>query len=138
MDFGSTWSRIDVEILEATCTTMDGAVPTTSSSPLLGVLRLKGRAYRLQREGGREDEPCAWAQADYVMTQEEASTITSVFLLFWGDMLDQPTFLVLRPASADSQKFERLGIIRFSKGDRERNWEKILAHCRMEDNIVVV
>ncbi|KAI1132420.1 heterokaryon incompatibility protein-domain-containing protein [Nemania abortiva] len=156
MDFASTGSRIDVEILEATCKTADGSVPTTSSSPVWGFLRVKGRGlrmqaeladpgtdsrppvYRVHTEGSGAGEVSTWAQADYIMAQDEARAITKAFLLFWGDIWDQPTFLVLRPALTDSQKFERLGIIRFSKGDRAKDWEKILAHCGTEDNIVIV
>ncbi|KAI0103200.1 heterokaryon incompatibility protein-domain-containing protein [Nemania sp. FL0031] len=156
MDFQSTGSRIDVEILEATCTTVDGGVPTTSSSPVLGSLRVKGRGlrmkaeladlgsesrppvYRLRERGSGREELSTWAQADYVMGEEEARTITEVLFLFWGDIWDQPTFLALRPAAKDSQKFERLGIVRFTKGDKAKEWGQILAYCGTEDNIVII
>lgn len=156
MDFRGAWSEIDVEITEVNCTTVDGAVPITSSSPIWGFLRLKGRGlkmlaelmslgsesrppvYRLRREGSDGEEPSITVQTDYVMMREEASAITRVFLLFWGNIWTEPTFLALKPVSADSSKFERLGIVRFSKGEKEKNREKVLAHFTADDNIVIV
>lgn len=156
MDFRGDWSKIDVEITEVNCTTVDGAVPTTSSSPIWGFIRLKGRGlkmraeltspgsesrppvYRLRRDGGDGEEPSITVQADYVMTREEASAITGVFLLFWGEIWTEPTFLILKPVATDSLKFERLGIVRFSKGDKAKDRDKVLAHCTAEDNIVIV
>ncbi|KAI1117979.1 HET domain-containing protein [Nemania sp. NC0429] len=156
MDFRGAWSRIDVEITEVSCTTAEGAILTTSSSPIWGFIRLKGRGlnmraeltslgsesrppvYGLRREGGDGEEPSISVQADYVMSREEASAIGRVFLLFWGDIWTEPTFLVLRPVSADSFRFERLGILRLSKGDKAKDREKILAYCTTENDIVVV
>ncbi|KAJ8130784.1 hypothetical protein O1611_g2840 [Lasiodiplodia mahajangana] len=151
MDFDSTASRIDVQILDATCTTVDGGVPTTSSSPVLGSLRVKGRGLRMKAELAdlgsesrppvyrlRERELSTWAQADYVMGEEEARTITEVLFLFWGDIWDQPTFLALRPAARDSRKFERLGIVRYTKGDKAKEWEQILTRSRAEGDVVIV
>ncbi|KAI1149557.1 heterokaryon incompatibility protein-domain-containing protein [Nemania diffusa] len=160
MDYQSDWSKIDVEILEATCTTVDGAVPTTSSSPLLGSIRLKGRgsrmraklstfvsedhapSYELRTEGNGEGEHVAWVWADYLMTKDEASAITEVFLLFWGNVANMNfTFFVLKPVSAGSRKFERLGMIDFPEGSNDHQWasrDKMLALCTPDDNIVLV
>lgn len=156
MDFRGAWSTIDVEITEVSCTTVDDAVPTTSSSPIWGFIRLRGRGlkmraeltsfgsesrppvYRLRSDYSDGEEPSIAVQADYVMTREDASAIAGVFLLFWGNIWTEPTFLVLKPVSADSLKFERLGIVRFSKGEKEKDRENVLAKCTAEDNIVIV
>ncbi|KAI0481908.1 heterokaryon incompatibility protein-domain-containing protein [Xylaria cf. heliscus] len=157
MDFSSECSSIDVKITEVSCTSIEGAVPTTSTSPIVGFLRLKGRGlkmraeladagtqsrppvYCLRSEGGDKSGLNMWVRSDYAMTQEDARAITEVFLLFWGNMWpNQSTFLVLKSASANSHNFERLGIVWFSKGDKAKQLELILAHCKSEDNIVIV
>lgn len=157
LDFHSTNPDIDVKITEVVCTSTKGSIATASTSPVVGFLRLKGRGLRmraeladfgtqstppvycLQKHCSDSRKPKILVQADYSMTREDASAITEVFLVFWGIMMpDQVTFLVLRSASIDSHKFERLGITWFLKGDKAKDLEQILADCEMEDNIIII
>ncbi|RYC65873.1 hypothetical protein CHU98_g271 [Xylaria longipes] len=157
MDFGSAASNIDVKITEVSCTSTEGAIATPSTTPIMGFLRLKGRGlkmraeladagtqsrppvYSLRREGDDKKELNIQIRADYIMTREDASAITEMFLLFWGNIWpNQHTFLVLKSSSADSYRFERLGIMWLSQRDKAKDLEQLLAHCKMEDSIVIV
>ncbi|GAW22625.1 hypothetical protein ANO14919_121670 [Xylariales sp. No.14919] len=154
MDFNSACFSIDVRIAEASCTSTEGAVPTTSTSPLVGSLRLKGRGLRMRAEVGDYgtpsrppvyrlraggDEGGIWVRTDYAMGREDADAIKEVFLLFLGCMWpDKNAFIILRSVSGDGLKFERIGLTWLAKGKKEKDFERILERCKMEDNIVIV
>ncbi|KAI0903684.1 heterokaryon incompatibility protein-domain-containing protein [Ustulina deusta] len=157
MDFTSRCSNIDVKITEASCLSAEGAIPTPSTSPIVGFIRLKGRGlemqaeladpgttsrppvYCLQRESSDGKGLKIWIRADYVMTRQDASAITEVFLLFWGRMWpNQNAFLVLKSVSTESHRFERLGIMWLPQASGAEDLGRILAHCKMEDDIVIV
>ncbi|RWA11834.1 hypothetical protein EKO27_g3290 [Xylaria grammica] len=154
MDFNSACFSIDVRIAEASCTSTEGAVPTTSTSPIVGSLRLKGRGVRMRAEVGDYGTPSRppvyrlraegeeggiWVRTDYAMGREDANAIKEVFLLFLGCMWpDKNAFLILRSVSSDSLKFERIGLTWLAKGKKERDFERILERCKVEDNIVIV
>ncbi|KAI1298003.1 heterokaryon incompatibility protein-domain-containing protein [Xylaria venustula] len=154
MDFMSTSSTIDFKIVEVSCLSTEGAAPTTSTSPVVGFIRLKGRGLRMRAEladPGTASVPPVFClrtdgdnrkgikvliRTDFIMTRQEAGVIRDVLVLFWGSVWpNENIFLVLSQASGDNNhEFERLGIM-WSGGEELR---RILAHCEMENNIVLV
>ncbi|KAI0803522.1 heterokaryon incompatibility protein-domain-containing protein [Xylaria sp. FL0064] len=154
MDFTSTCSHIDVKITEVSCLSTEGNMPTTSTSPIIGFIRLKGRGMRMRAElssPGTQSVPPVYflrteggdvpvlkiiIRADYVMTQQEAAAVTEVFFLFWGCMWpNENAFLVLKPISAERPKFRRLGIMLLPQQGGAENMRRILAHCTTKDPI---
>ncbi|KAI0533028.1 HET domain-containing protein [Xylaria digitata] len=153
MDFTSVCLSVDIKITEASCTSKEGDIPTISGS-IVGFLRLKGRGlkmraevadygtqssppvYCLRREG---DEPGFLVRADYTMSREDADAVKEIFLLFLGSLWpNENGFLILKSVSGDGPKFERLGFVWLEKGGEAKASERILAHCKAEDDIIVV
>ncbi|KAI0520854.1 heterokaryon incompatibility protein-domain-containing protein [Xylaria bambusicola] len=151
MDFTSRCSTIDVKIEEVSCLSKEGIIATATTSPIIGSIRLKGRGittsvelknpgtettpptYCLRREGLE-----IWCRADYLMSREEANTITEAFILYWGRMWpDQNTFLILKPIPDERRKFERLGLVRIPP-ERANQLGEILKHFKKEDDVVIV
>lgn len=151
MDFTSTCSNIDVKIQEISCLSRDGNTATTSTSPVMGCIRLSGRGVSMPAElknPGTQTTPpvyCLrsagleiWIRADYVMNREEANSVTEALLLFWGCMWPhQNTFLVLKPVLNESRKFERLGIMSLPP-DKADHLGHILNHLKMEEGLLIV
>ncbi|KAI0970600.1 heterokaryon incompatibility protein-domain-containing protein [Xylaria arbuscula] len=153
MDFTSTCSTIDFQIMEVSCLSTEGAAPTTSTSPIVGFIRLKGQAlrmraeltdpgspsvppvFRLRTDGSDRKGLQVLIRTDYIMNLKDASVIKDVLLLFWGSFWpNENIFLVLNPVSGESHKFERLGIM-WTGGEEQR---RIRACCEMENDIILV
>ncbi|KAK5624979.1 hypothetical protein RRF57_000695 [Xylaria bambusicola] len=151
MDFTSRCSTIDVKIEEVRCLSKEGVIATATTSPIMGSIRLKGRGVIMSAEikdPGTETTPPIYClrregleiqcRADYLMSREEASTITEVFMLYWGFMWpNQNKFLVLKPIPDESPKFERLGIVCIPQ-ERANQLGDMLKHFKMKDEIVIV
>ncbi|KAI1420262.1 heterokaryon incompatibility protein-domain-containing protein [Xylaria sp. FL1777] len=156
MDFSSRCSNIDVKITEVSCLSAEGAIPTPSTSPIMGFIRLEGRGLKMRAElidPGTQSVPPIYSlkadgdgeglsfrfQTDYVMARQEAGAITEVFLLFWGCMWpSEDVFLILKPMPAESCKFERIGIMHIPQGSEAKEVGQILGLCKKEGNIVIV
>ncbi|KAI8628780.1 heterokaryon incompatibility protein-domain-containing protein [Xylariaceae sp. FL1651] len=157
MDFSARGSEIDVEITEVDCSST-GTDYLAAGRPVSGFIRLNGRGTRMLAEltdagdeftpptyclrtgRGDEDETELWVEMDYIMTPEDASAIKEVFLLFWGEILEETTFLILKPAAENSQKYERFGIASYSNTDPElvAYRGEIISWCERKKDIIFI
>ena len=154
MDFDLWASKIAVNITQAECHTdehgADGMGPVAG-----GFLKLDGRGVQMDAklaDPGSENTPPAYElhhresggglgyliQMDYAMSADRAMDVKGVFLLFWGEILDLNTFLVLREVPGRGERtFERLGIFWYDNSE-EDEFQQVLGWCRPEKDIIIV
>ncbi|KAI1779166.1 heterokaryon incompatibility protein-domain-containing protein [Hypoxylon cercidicola] len=152
MDYSRNASNIAVDITEVKCSTAsDQTGPVTG-----GYLKLNGRWIQLLAKLGNvgsETKPPSYRllhaetgielgdlfKADYVMSEDRAKAVQSVFLLFWGDIYqDRSTFLVLKQLPGDERTFERLGIRWYSRETQREELDFLFHVCENEKNIIIV
>ncbi|KIX98787.1 uncharacterized protein Z520_05248 [Fonsecaea multimorphosa CBS 102226] len=124
MDYRAAWSTIDVVITDAAVV---ASRPDGTGKIRSGYLLLNGKALGMEvevtevRKGDRPKMKLTHSEPqfeypdflpDYVMTPKQAVAIEKVVVLYWGKVVHQETFMVLREVPYDGGlAFERLGLL---------------------------
>ncbi|KIW91971.1 uncharacterized protein Z519_06953 [Cladophialophora bantiana CBS 173.52] len=125
MDYQAAWSRIAVVITDAAvlASKPDGTGRIKSGYLLLNGMTLDMEAEVMAvRKGGRPRIQLTHSnpyieypvfEPDYAMTPEEAVAIEKVVVLYWGRIVYDETFMVLRQVPSDAGvAYERFGLLK--------------------------
>ncbi|KIW23170.1 uncharacterized protein PV07_11390 [Cladophialophora immunda] len=124
MDYGAAWSTIDVVITDAA---VSASKPDGTGKIKSGYLLLDGKALDMEVEvievlkGARPQMKLTHSEPyieypsflpDYTMTPKEAVSVEKVVVLYWGKVVYQQTFMILREVPNDGGvAYERLGLL---------------------------
>ncbi|OAP63579.1 hypothetical protein AYL99_02806 [Fonsecaea erecta] len=125
MDYGAAWSTVDVVITDAA---VSASKPDGTGKINSGYLLLDGKALSMQVEvvevvkRGRPQMKLTHSEPyieypvflpDYVMTPKQAVAIEKVVVLYWAQVVDEETFMVLWqvPYANGGVAYERLGLL---------------------------
>ncbi|KAH0832631.1 hypothetical protein AYO21_04821 [Fonsecaea monophora] len=123
MDYGAEWSTIDVVITDAA---VSASKPDGTGKIKSGYLMLNGKALTMKVDAvvpkrSRPQMKLTHSELhfespvflpDYVMTPQQAAAVEKVVVLYWGRIVHQQTFMVLRELLSDGVLvYERLGLL---------------------------